>query len=148
MSLKKVVAVITFSAVVMFGGLIYAGTSAQEVIPMNEPAYAAHKKGIVQFTHKKHVAEYKFACGECHHDDKGAPLELKKGDAVQRCIECHPKAVPVPKGKDAPKLSSKEELAFHTVAIHQNCKGCHKEYNKKNKTKAAPTTCSKCHPKK
>ena len=141
--------IVTAAAVVLLSGIIFAGNSfGKEIIPMNEPAYAAHTKGIVQFAHKKHVAEYKLDCGECHHDAKGAPLKLKKGDAVQRCIECHPKAVAVPKGKDAPKLSHKEELAYHTVAIHNNCKGCHKEYNKKNKTKAAPTTCSKCHPKK
>lgn len=148
MNKRKWIAVAVCMVIAFFSSFIYAGTSAQEVIKMNEPSYAAHKKGIVEFTHKKHVAEYEISCGQCHHDDKGSPLALKKGDTVQRCIECHQKPGSKPKGKDAPKLSKKEELQYHAVALHQNCKGCHKEYNKKNKTKAAPTTCGKCHPKK
>ena len=125
---------------------IYAGTTVPDVIKM-ENDYP-HKKGISTFTHKKHVEEYKAGCGECHHDDKGQPLNnLKEGDDVQNCIECHNKPGERPKGKGAPKLSKSEKLQYHAEAIHMNCKDCHKAYNKKNKTKAAPTTCTKCHPK-
>lgn len=131
-------------AAVFLAAGIYAGTAVQDVIKMDNKAYAKHEKGIVDFTHEKHATDYKAGCGECHHDDKGKPLDLKKGDDVQNCIECHKKVEKKPKGK---KLSKKEKLDYHYEAIHENCKGCHKAFNKKNKTKAAPTTCAKCHPK-
>ena len=144
---KVLIAVIVCAIMALFGGIIYAGTTAPDVIKMEEPGYEKHKKGIVEFTHKKHATEYKATCGECHHDDKGKPLELKEGDDVQKCIECHTKPSEKPKGKDAPKLTDAQELEYHAEALHQNCKDCHKKYNKENKTKAAPTTCTKCHPK-
>lgn len=127
---------------------IYAGTAAPDVIPMHTKAYE-HTKGIVQFTHLKHVKDYGIGCGDCHHDANNKPLcDLKEGDAVQSCFECHNKPGEKPKGKDAPKLDKKEAILYHAEALHENCRGCHKEYNKKNNTKAAPTTCTKCHPKK
>jgi hypothetical protein len=128
---------------------IYAATTVSDVIELNSPEYEKHKKGIVKFSHKKHAEDYGASCGECHHDAQGKPLtELKMGDDVQRCIECHKKPSEKPKGKNAPKLSKKEKLEYHAEALHYNCKNCHKAYNKKNKTKTAPTTCTKCHPKK
>ena len=39
-------------------------------------------------------------------------------------------------------------MEYHAEALHENCISCHKDYNKKNKTKAAPQSCTKCHPKK
>ena len=55
--------------------------------------------------------------------------------------------------EDAAAKASKKEIAakemeYHAEAIHENCITCHKAYNKKNKTKAAPQACTKCHPKK
>jgi Class III cytochrome C family len=126
---------------------IFAGTVAPDVIPLENKAYT-HKKGIIQFSHKKHATEYGASCCECHHDADGKPLTgLKDGDPVQGCFECHNKPGEL-KGKKAKGLSKKEKLMYHANALHENCKGCHKAYNKKNKTKAAPTTCTKCHPKK
>jgi len=119
-----------------------------DVITMDNPAYSTHKKGIMLFTHKKHAEEYKIGCGECHHDKNGAPLnDLKKNDNVENCIACHTKPGQAPRPKDKTKLSLKEKLEYHAEAIHENCIKCHKEYNKKNDTKAAPSSCSKCHPK-
>lgn len=43
----------------VFCGIAYAGTAAEPVMKMNEPAYTAHKKGIVVFTHKRHVQSIK-----------------------------------------------------------------------------------------
>ena len=123
---------------------IYAGTTVQDVIKMENKAYAKHKKGIVEFSHKKHATDYKAGCGECHHDKDGKPLTLKEGDDVQNCLECHKETGEKPKGA---KLSKADKLKYHYEAIHDNCKGCHSEFNKKNNTKAAPTTCTKCHPK-
>ena len=117
-------------------------TEVADVIAMNNPAYAKHKKAIVQFTHKKHTEEYKIGCGECHHNDKGEALnDLKMGDAVQNCIACHDKPGKAPKDvKD-----KAEKLTYHTNALHKNCIDCHKADNKKKKNKAAPASCGKCH---
>lgn len=125
-----------------------AATSAADIIAMNNPLYESHKKGIVQFTHKKHVETYSISCGDCHHDEAGKPLALSPGDAVQNCIECH-KGTDKPKGE---KLGKKEKIAkYHFEALHANCIGCHKEYNiEKGDPKGkgpAPTSCTKCHPK-
>ncbi len=136
---------------------INAATDVKDVITMDNKAYEKHKKAIVDFTHKKHNEEYKIGCGECHHDDKGQPLnDLKIGDDVQNCITCHkiPGQMPgkLKKEMKANKASKKEisakKMEYHAEAIHVNCISCHKDYNKKNKTKAAPQSCTKCHPKK
>ena len=135
---------------------LYAGTEVKDVIRMENKAYSEHTKGIIEFTHAKHMDEYakkhpdlyKNGCGECHHDSEGKPLDLKMGDDVQKCIECHSKPGERPKGKGAPKLSKSERLQYHAEAFHYNCKACHKKHNKENNTKAAPTSCSKCHKKK
>lgn len=131
---------------------IYAGTKAADVIQLQSPNEPT--KGPVEFHHKKHSTDYKGACGDCHHDDKGKPLTaLKEGDDVKKCFDCHSKPGLVPKEeKKAMKAmkadeKQKAELAYLGEAFHLNCVECHKQYNKDNKTKAAPTTCTKCHPK-
>ncbi|MCP3876273.1 MAG: cytochrome c3 family protein [Desulfobacteraceae bacterium] len=116
---------------------------------MENPLYKKHKKGIVQFTHKKHIEDYSISCGRCHHDETGTPLELQPNDSVAGCIECHKETIQ-PKGE---KLEKKEKIAkYHFQALHENCIGCHKDYNKEKgdpKGKGpAPTSCKKCHPKK
>lgn len=149
MKIKSLVLVISIVgiAALFFSGSIFAGDTISETLTL-ETKGCEMKKGPVHFAHKKHVEEYKAACGDCHHDEKGKPLaDLKAADKVQSCIECHKKPGEKPKGKDAPKLSEKEVLEYNAEAFHKNCKDCHKEYNKKNNTKAAPTTCTKCHPK-
>ncbi|MDM8539063.1 cytochrome c3 family protein [Desulfobacterales bacterium HSG17] len=134
-------------AVIFATTCIYAGTKVEDVIKLEDPSYK-HKKGISEFTHKKHVTDYKATCGECHHDKDGKPLaELKEGDDVQRCIECHKKPGEI-KGKKAKGLSKEQKREYHANALHDNCKGCHKAFNKKTKSKKAPVTCGKCHPKK
>lgn len=136
-------------AILFVSAAIYAASTVPDVIEMKNKAYDKHTKAIVEFSHKKHSTEYKIGCGECHHDDKGKPLtNLKAGDPVKSCIECHKIPGERPKGRDAPKLNKKERLAYHAEAIHYNCRDCHKDYNKKNNTKKAPQTCSKCHTKK
>ncbi len=136
-------------ATLFLSAAIFAGTTVPDVIKMETKGYEKHEKGLVSFSHKKHSEEYKATCGDCHHDAKGKPLSsLKAGDKVQSCIECHKKPGEKPKGKNAPKLSKKEALEYHAEAVHDNCQGCHKAFNKKNNSKAAPTTCVKCHAKK
>ena len=138
-------AIVACIAVMFVTTGIYAGTKVEDVIKLNEPSYE-HKKGIIEFTHKKHSTEYKATCGECHHDKDGKALELKEGDNVQRCVECHNKPGEL-KGKAAKGLSDKEKRMYHANALHDNCISCHKDFNKKTKTKKAPATCTKCHPK-
>jgi Class III cytochrome C family len=137
-------------------GTIYAAATVPDVIKMEEKAYSKHTKGIVEFDHKKHHEEYKLGCGECHHDANGKALTgLKAGDDVKACIECHkiPGKMPgeVKKEMREKKASKKEmdakKLEYQAEAMHENCIGCHKEYDSKNKTKAAPTSCTKCHKK-
>jgi cytochrome c553 len=150
-SMKKqlVITILIACALVFSASLIYAGTKVADEFELNTPEYAKHTKGLVVFNHKKHSEEYAKSCGECHHDDKGKPrTDLKMGDEVRPCIECHKKPGERPKGKNAPKLNKKQRLEYQAEAMHYNCKDCHKAYNKKNKTKAAPTTCTKCHSKK
>ena len=153
-----VVLVIVVSAALFAAGGIFA-KAVPDIIKLEDPAYKKHKKGVVDFTHGKHQKEYaqkypefyKNGCGECHHDEDNKPLsKLKEGDDVQKCIECHKIAAEAPKGKKAKKkLSKKEKIKdYHAEALHANCRGCHRKYNKKYKpAKKAPTTCAKCHPK-
>ena len=138
---------------------IYAGTEVKDEIKMETKAYAKRTKAIVTFSHLKHTKEYveqnpdlyKNGCGECHHDKDNKPLtNLKEGDGVQKCIECHKKPGYI-KGKEAKGLSKEQKREYHANAIHDNCKGCHKKFNKNNKLKskdpgAAPMTCKQCHP--
>jgi hypothetical protein len=135
-----------------------AGTEIKDVIRMENQAYEEHEKDINVFTHKKHATEYvennpelyKNGCGECHHDDDGEPLkELKEGDDVQNCIECHDKPGYM-RGREARGLTKEQKLEYHANAIHYNCKGCHKLFNKKMDLKskdkgAAPRRCKQCH---
>src|SRR5210317_452098 len=157
---KKIlrVSVVVVLATLFIAAGIYA-KAVPDVIPLADPAYKEHKKGVVKFEHKKHWDDYakeypefyKNGCGECHHDKDNKPLtELKDGDDVQKCIECHKIAAEAPKGKKAKKkLSKKEKIKeYHAEALHENCRSCHKKFNKKYKPKKAPTTCTKCHPKK
>lgn len=121
---------------------------ASDVIEMkNTEAFAQHRMGIVMFNHKKHHdAEpdgYGVGCGECHHDDSGTPLnDLKAGDNVQGCLECHDKTE---KPKRTPDMTPEDfaelQLEYYYGAIHENCMGCHKEKG------AGPVKCTECHPK-
>jgi hypothetical protein len=164
----KISAIVGIAILFVVAG-IYA-KAVPEIIKLEDPAYKKHKKGVVDFTHGKHQTEYakqypefyKNGCGECHHDEDNKPLsDLKEGDEVEKCIECHKIAAEIPKKekkalkKDVKaKKISKEELTskileYHAEALHENCEGCHKKYNKKYKPKKkAPTTCATCHPKK
>ena len=147
-------------SVLFFVAGIYA--AAPDVIKMQQDY--EHNEGIVEFDHKKHAETYakeyadlyKKGCGECHHDENNKPLTgLGPDDPVQSCIECHKKPGEVPKDlkktwreKKIKKAEKKKmELEYHAEAIHDNCKGCHRAFNKKYKPKKAPTTCKTCHPK-
>ena len=119
---------------------------SEDIILMNNAKYAKHTKPIVRFTHQVHIDKYSKSCGECHHDDKGAPLEIKQGDNVTDCIECH-KGTKTVKGE---KLKRPEKIMkYHKEALHANCIDCHKANNiEKGDPKGkspAPVSCKKCH---
>jgi hypothetical protein len=141
-------------AFLFFAGGIYAKVA--DVLKVDMKGYDKITKAEVQFTHKKHEDYakqypdvYGKGCGECHHDDKGQPQKNLNADSkVQKCIDCHKKPGEAPKGKDAPKLDKKQKLEYHAEATHDNCIGCHKDFNKKYAPKKAPVTCNDCHPKK
>ena len=151
---KIAIGMIVAVACLFFAGGIYAKVGDMIKIAGKD---CPSTKGEIQFSHKKHSEDYakKFAklypngCGDCHHDDKGKPLAGLTADSkVQKCFECHKKCGEAPKGKDAPKLDKKQKLEYHSEAFHDNCIGCHKEFNKEFKPKKAPVTCNDCHPKK
>ncbi|MFH1155701.1 MAG: cytochrome c3 family protein [Pseudomonadota bacterium] len=128
---------------------IFAGTEFKDHVTMETKELGAHKKTLVEFSHKKHVDAYKATCGDCHHDAAGKAITPKAGDDVKRCVECHTGIEKV-KGE---KLSKEDAVKkYYYDAIHANCVGCHKESNIKNgdpKGKGpAPTSCTDCHPKK
>jgi hypothetical protein len=143
---------------------IYAGTEFVDVIRLENKAYAKHKDAIVIFEHRKHAEEYQeknpelynSPCGECHHEkvndtESKALINLKEGDEVENCIECHKKPEYI-KGRKAKGLSKQQKRDYHGNAMHDNCKDCHKKYNKKKKLKSkdkgyAPNTCKSCHAK-
>ena len=136
-----------------------AGTKIADVIRLKNKAYKHHTEGIVVFKHRKHQGEYRdknpelfrSICGECHHDEDNKPrVNLKEGDKVKNCIECHKKAAYV-KGKKAKGLSKEKRREYQANAMHDNCKDCHKKFNKKKGLKPknkgyAPNTCKTCHP--
>ena len=142
MNKKLLVLVIVGFAVLFITTGIYAGTEYVDVVRLENKAYAKHKDAIVIFLHRKHAEEYReknpelynSPCGECHHekvnDKESKPLiNLKEGDEVENCIECHKKPEYI-KGKKAKGLSKQQKREYHTNAMHDNCKDCHKKYNK------------------
>lgn len=123
-----------------------APPASDGIILMNTPGYESHTKPIVKFTHQKHMDEYSKSCGDCHHDNTGKPLDLKPGDPVAGCIECHKET----KKKKGEKLEKSEKIRiYHDEALHANCVGCHKAYNiEKGDPKGmnpAPASCKACH---
>lgn len=82
--------------------------------------------GKVLFNHNTHHADtgYGISCGDCHH----TLTEEEYADA-QLCIECHD-----PDEGD-------EEVPKRADAFHQQCAGCHEEYE----AGPAKKDCSACH---
>ena len=153
MSKKVLILVITSVLATFFAAVLFAGTTVQDTFKMESKEYTKRTYNSATLSHKKHVEEYNITCGECHHNEKAEPLnDLKTGDNVQRCIECHKIPSKKPKKKKgAPKLTDQQRREYHVEAMHDNCRGCHKIFNKKVKKETgkkgkAPTSCNKCHP--
>ncbi|MCW7754982.1 cytochrome c family protein [Desulfobotulus sp. H1] len=114
-------------------------TDVDDVIQMKTPIYEEHQRPLVTFTHKKHAEDYGISCGDCHHDDKGQPLELVMGDPVQSCAACHSIPGQRARGDQTPKLD------FHAEAMHDNCRTCHAQFNRDKGERIAPVMCNQCH---
>jgi len=137
-------------AVIFVATGLYAGTDVPDTITMDYNQYKKRTKQppnskFIEFTHKKHNEEYKISCGECHHDKDAKPLDLKAGDNVQKCVECHTKLE-----KEKKKKGEEADILVLENAIHKNCDDCHTKVNieagdPKGKKGPAPTTCTKCH---
>jgi Class III cytochrome C family len=138
-------------AVIFFTTGLYAGTDVPENITMDYNKYKKRKKQppkskFVEFSHTKHFTDYKISCGACHHDKDNKPIEdLKVGDDVQKCAECHTKMSLNKKDKKA-----KKDIMVLENAMHRNCVDCHKDVNikagdPKGRKGPAPASCTKCH---
>lgn len=129
---------------------IQAGTEAGDTITIKSKLLDANRKKtpdakkpckLVEFTHKKHSEEYKLSCADCHHDKDGKPLaDLKAGDNVQKCEECHINAKPGKKEFQGKYKNKPVDIMHLESAFHENCIGCHKDKGLKVGTK-----CGDCH---
>jgi hypothetical protein len=117
---------------------------APEFVILNTKGFKRDKKGPVKLSHIKHQTEYinekgekPIACTECHHDYQDGKNVWKEGQPVKKCHECH----------DPNKSDGKKKKL--QLAMHADCKTCHKTLVKEKKVKKAPfKKCNDCHGKK
>jgi hypothetical protein len=148
--LMTVLVVVAFLGAVglvnLYGGAP-AAQKAPDTIQIKSALYPNPTKGpVVAFTHKKHSAEYKVACTECHHKyEPGKKVNVwKEGDKVDKCEACHNE----PTVAGEMKLPDEKKKLNLKIAFHKNCQGCHQDLKKKDPAKYAkiPVTCVQCHP--
>ncbi len=121
---------------------LYAGTKFYGEITIDynkypERYFKLSKRNYVEFPHALHVMDFELSCEQCHH------LDLKMGDEVQPCADCHIELTPTKKNR--------KSIILLRNAYHATCIDCHKEFNKKAgdprgfDESAPPTSCSECH---
>ena len=132
------------AVLIMNTSLYSAETKPPDEVVIDSKLWKVQKYGDVKFTHKKHVEDRKIGCTECHHVYKDGKNVWKQGDKVQRCDACH---TCVKTGKALKDATPEEKKRSLFAAFRDNCKRCHKKHNKETNTKAAPTRCTACHPK-
>jgi hypothetical protein len=149
MNKKLLTLILTVGIFVIFIATgLQAGTEVADEIVMDynkytKRKYTPPKYEVYVFTHERHFEEYDISCGECHHDKEGNPLkDLKTGDDVQQCVECHTELKKTKKNK--------KSILLLENAIHTNCKVCHKRINIENgdpkgRKGPAPVACKECH---
>ena len=103
------------------------------LILLNNQGYKKKRKGPVEFTHKKHVYQYRLFCWDCHHDYKDGQNVWVPWGETKRCNQCHD-----PKSKEHNKIMLQK-------AFHYQCKGCHKDLAKKKMKTGAYRKCGGCH---
>jgi len=132
------------ATLILNAGVTSADSTCPDEVTIESKLWKKDKYGPAKLSHKKHAVDYKIACKDCHHVYKDGKNVWKEGDKVQKCDECHTCVKTGKALKEAP--AEEKKLSLYT-AFHDNCKGCHKKYNKEHETKAAPTKCSSCHKK-
>ena len=146
-TLRLIMGVLAIGALLAIGSTIAMSGEVPATITIKDAGFAKVKKAAVPFTHERHFKDMNIACAECHHNYQHGKNVWKEGDPVKKCSECHKENAAeknsltfckkaYPAGK-APGLK---------CAYHMNCLGCHKAMKKEGKK--APTSCTKCHPKK
>ena len=110
-----------------------ANSNNLDVILLNNQGYKKKRKGPVEFTHKKHVYEYKAVCWNCHHEYKDGQNVWVPWGETQRCDQCHD-----PKSKEHNKIMLQK-------AFHYQCKGCHKDLAGKMMKTGPYKKCGGCH---
>jgi len=134
--------------VFLVGLLLMGGVAilqaGEEVKVINVPVVKEYKvrMGKVSFPHAKHILDYQYHCGTCHHEKKikegeklvPVPMSLEKVNALTQagknpfeCKTCH---------------GDLDRKAFKKL-FHSNCLGCHKTL--KAEGKKPPTKCKQCH---
>ena len=107
--MKRLIVLLIVAAFVCTAFVAVAQDKGPAVIKMDKA-----KTGVVTFDHAKHQADVP-DCNACHHTD-----------GFEKCSSCH--------GAEDDGKTLK-----YKMAIHKNCKDCHKEKKK------GPTKCKECH---
>jgi Zn finger protein HypA/HybF involved in hydrogenase expression len=113
------------ACLLVVGAVSYAAYTEEEP---EEPLRMMFKvvAGNVLFDHQTHTSEfgYGISCGDCHHT-----LSEDEYEDAESCSECHD----LDEGD--------EEVPKRADAFHQQCAGCHEDFE------AGPFTedCSRCH---
>jgi len=128
--MKKIIMLVSLFvclAIPVFGNV---STNCPDIITMeHKEAFEQHRMPIVEFEHNKHIEEYGYNCGVCHHDNDGIPLnDITCEDKIDNCIDCH----------SEPGGNIRSPIEYFSGAIHQNCMDCHKE-------DGGPVSCNECH---
>ncbi len=134
---------ITFTVTALYAETEFPSEITMDYNPYVKRKYTPPKWEVYVFTHEIHYLDYEISCGECHHDKEGKPLDdLKEGDSVQQCVECHTE---LEKTKE-----NRRSIILLENAIHENCKICHQKINiedgdPKGRKGPGPVGCKRCH---
>jgi len=138
---RKGTVVVAVASVLLF--LLTAVEASKQEAPdeiiIHSSIWPSKKNLDAKFTHKKHAAEYKIECGQCHHVYEGGKNIWKQGADVQACQKCHTN---IKTGKELNTATEEEKKLSLFRAFHDNCRGCH------TKEKKGPIKCTECHKKK
>jgi len=91
--------------------------------------FTTPKKSPVRFSHTTHKEA---ECTACHHEYASGRNVWQQGQEVKTCSACH-------------KLEAEGKAVKLEKAYHDKCQNCHKAL-KREKKRAGPTACTKCHP--
>jgi hypothetical protein len=82
-----------------------ADSNKLDLILLNNQGYKKKRKGPVEFTHKKHVYEYKVFCWNCHHDYKDGQNVWVPGERPNGAINAT-----IPRARNTTKSCFKKRI--------------------------------------